>query len=167
MTLGFYSICPGGQNFLGKSGSDSWGPRLRPLQVHDGLSDICRGQRQDYPWQDRNCPLQLRNCLWTYRLNGSDSGWGHIQTLWACWWILHDIRAMPWPGEQLSYCQWHDYSSLQLTRQLILEDLRVVKTLCVPCFPPHYDIINKFVHMYHTALSHHVSRKHLLVWFSL
>lgn len=45
---------------------------------------------------------------------------------------------------------------LELTRQLILEDLRVVKTLCVPCFPPHYDIINKFVHMYHTALSHHL-----------
>ena len=48
-------------------------------------------------------------------------------------------------------------SSLQLTRQLILEDLRVVKTLCVPCFPPHYDIVNKFVHMYHSSLSHHVS----------
>ncbi|XP_052756096.1 exocyst complex component 3 [Galleria mellonella] len=42
---------------------------------------------------------------------------------------------------------------LELTRQLILEDLRVVKTLCVPCFPPHYDIVNKYVHMYHTCLS--------------
>jgi len=45
---------------------------------------------------------------------------------------------------------------LELTRQLILEDLRVVKTLCVPCFPPHYDIVNKFVHMYHSSLSHHL-----------
>ncbi|KAL4715479.1 hypothetical protein ACJJTC_009105 [Scirpophaga incertulas] len=42
---------------------------------------------------------------------------------------------------------------LELTRQLILEDLRVVKTLCVPCFPPHYDIVNKYVNMYHTCLS--------------
>jgi hypothetical protein len=135
-------------------------------QVHNGLSDRLRGQSQDYPWQDKGCPTQLRNGLWTYGLNGTDLELGHVQALWAWWWILHDIRAMSWPGEQLSYCQWRDCSLLQLTRQLILEDLRVVKTLCVPCFPPHYDIVNKFVHMYHTALSHHVSRMHLLVWFS-
>ncbi|XP_054282990.1 exocyst complex component 3 [Macrosteles quadrilineatus] len=45
---------------------------------------------------------------------------------------------------------------LELTRQLILEDLRVVKTLCGPCFPPHYDIVNEFVNMYHTSLSRHL-----------
>lgn len=45
---------------------------------------------------------------------------------------------------------------LELTRQLILEDLRVIKTLCGPCFPPSYDIVNKFVMMYHTALSRHL-----------
>ena len=33
----------------------------------------------------------------------------------------------------------------------------MVKTLCVPCFPAHYDIVNKFVYMYHSSLSHHVS----------
>ncbi|XP_060844280.1 exocyst complex component 3 [Rhopalosiphum padi] len=42
---------------------------------------------------------------------------------------------------------------LELCRQLILEDLRVVKTLCVPCFPPQYDIFEKFVYMYHSSLS--------------
>ncbi|XP_001950356.1 exocyst complex component 3 [Acyrthosiphon pisum] len=42
---------------------------------------------------------------------------------------------------------------LELCRQLILEDLRVVKTLCVPCFPPQYDIFDKFVYMYHSSLS--------------
>ncbi|VVC36563.1 Exocyst complex component EXOC3/Sec6 [Cinara cedri] len=42
---------------------------------------------------------------------------------------------------------------LELCRQLILEDLRVVKTLCVPCFPPSYEIFNKFVYMYHSSLS--------------
>ncbi|XP_060856168.1 exocyst complex component 3 [Metopolophium dirhodum] len=42
---------------------------------------------------------------------------------------------------------------LELCRQLILEDLRVVKTLCVPCFPPLYDIFDKFVYMYHSSLS--------------
>lgn len=42
---------------------------------------------------------------------------------------------------------------LELTRQLMLEDLRVVTTLCAPCFPPHYDIVNKYVRMYHKCLS--------------
>lgn len=46
---------------------------------------------------------------------------------------------------------------LELTRQLILEDLRVVKTLCGPCFPPKYDIVRKFVKMYHTSLSEHLN----------
>ncbi|XP_047102753.1 exocyst complex component 3 isoform X1 [Schistocerca piceifrons] len=45
---------------------------------------------------------------------------------------------------------------LELTRQLILEDLRVVKTLCVPCFPPQWDILNTYVHMYHKCLSRHL-----------
>lgn len=45
---------------------------------------------------------------------------------------------------------------LELSRQFILEDLRVVKTLCGPCFPPSYNIINKFVHMYHQSLSTHL-----------
>lgn len=45
---------------------------------------------------------------------------------------------------------------LELTRQLILEDLRVVKTLCVPCFPPSYDICSRYTTMYHTCLSRHL-----------
>ncbi|KAE8751434.1 hypothetical protein FOCC_FOCC001681 [Frankliniella occidentalis] len=45
---------------------------------------------------------------------------------------------------------------LELTRQLILEDLRVVKTLCEPCFPPSWNIVEKYVEMYHTCLSRHL-----------
>ncbi|XP_034945828.1 exocyst complex component 3 [Chelonus insularis] len=45
---------------------------------------------------------------------------------------------------------------LELIRQKIVEDLRVVKTLCGPCFPPKYDIVNKFVRMYHTSLSQYL-----------
>lgn len=45
---------------------------------------------------------------------------------------------------------------LELTRLLILEDLRVVKTLCEPCFPPWYDIVRTFVKMYHNSLSQHL-----------
>ncbi|XP_016940921.3 exocyst complex component 3 [Drosophila suzukii] len=42
---------------------------------------------------------------------------------------------------------------LEILRQMILEDLRVVKSLCVPCFPPHYDIFGEYVKFYHEGLS--------------
>lgn len=48
---------------------------------------------------------------------------------------------------------------LELTRLLILEDLRVVKTLCVPCFPPRYNILNEYISLYHNCLSRHVSSR--------
>ncbi|KAJ8984485.1 hypothetical protein NQ317_006145 [Molorchus minor] len=45
---------------------------------------------------------------------------------------------------------------LELIRMMILEDLRIVKTLCVPCFPPKYNIIDRYMHMYHNCLSIHL-----------
>lgn len=53
---------------------------------------------------------------------------------------------------------------LEIMRQLLLEDLRVIKTLCVPCFPPDYQILNEYVKMYHTAVSSYVSG---MVFFNL
>ncbi|XP_073846465.1 exocyst complex component 3-like [Musca autumnalis] len=44
-------------------------------------------------------------------------------------------------------------TGLEVLRQNILEDLRVVKSLCVPCFPPHYNIFETYVRMYHEELS--------------
>lgn len=46
--------------------------------------------------------------------------------------------------------------SLELTRILVLEDLRVAKSLCTPCFPPAYNIADKYVEMYHSALSQYL-----------
>jgi exocyst complex component 3 len=46
---------------------------------------------------------------------------------------------------------------LEVTRQLVLEDLRVVKTLCEPCFPPHYNIVQSYINMYHNNISLHLS----------
>lgn len=43
----------------------------------------------------------------------------------------------------------------EVIRMLIIEDLRVVKTLCLPCFPPDWDIFNQFVRLYHQSLSTH------------
>lgn len=45
---------------------------------------------------------------------------------------------------------------LELIRQMISEDLRVVKTLCQPCFPPEYKIVERYVTMYHKYLSIHL-----------
>ncbi|GAB6023908.1 SNARE-binding exocyst subunit S6, variant 2 [Chamberlinius hualienensis] len=44
---------------------------------------------------------------------------------------------------------------LEVTRQIVLQDLKIVKSLCIPCFPPSYDIFNKYVMMYHDCLSRH------------
>ena len=44
---------------------------------------------------------------------------------------------------------------LELTRLLILEDLRVVKTLCILCFPRSWNIVDTYVRMYHRCLSNH------------
>lgn len=46
---------------------------------------------------------------------------------------------------------------LEVTRQLVLEDLRVVKTLCEQCFPPHYDIVNRYTKMFHDGISQHLN----------
>lgn len=54
---------------------------------------------------------------------------------------------------------------LELIRLLILEDLRVVKTLCIPCFPPRYNIMNEYIHMYHSCLSRQVSYLFLLLLY--
>ena len=42
---------------------------------------------------------------------------------------------------------------LELIRMITKEDLRVAKTLCVPVFPPHYNILEHFIDLYHEALS--------------
>ncbi len=46
---------------------------------------------------------------------------------------------------------------LERIRQHVLEDMKVVKTLCEPIFPGYYEITNKYVEMYHNVLSQHVS----------
>nr|CAG4640730.1 EOG090X03GO [Eulimnadia texana] len=45
---------------------------------------------------------------------------------------------------------------LEVTRLLVVEDLRVVKTLCLPCFPPSWDIVNTYVKIYHECLARHL-----------
>ncbi|XP_076811324.1 exocyst complex component 3-like isoform X1 [Clavelina lepadiformis] len=47
---------------------------------------------------------------------------------------------------------------LEILRKNVLEDLRVVKFLCVPCFPPAYNIFQQYAHWYHLALASHVAK---------
>lgn len=42
---------------------------------------------------------------------------------------------------------------LEMTRKIILSDLKVVKYACVSVFPPSYDIVNRMFHLYHRCLS--------------
>ncbi|BFZ21284.1 hypothetical protein BsWGS_24323 [Bradybaena similaris] len=45
---------------------------------------------------------------------------------------------------------------LEITRQLMIDDLKVVKTLLPPVFPPDYDVVKRYTRMYHRALSTHL-----------
>ncbi|TRY62619.1 hypothetical protein TCAL_00416 [Tigriopus californicus] len=42
---------------------------------------------------------------------------------------------------------------LELIRMITVEDLRIARTLCQPVFPPHYNIFDTYISMYHEALS--------------
>lgn len=69
-----------------------------------------------------------------------------------------------WISNRIEGNQMEDRSSnkmwlvrhLEVTRQIMLEDLKVAKTLLPPVFPPNYNIASKFVWMYHKALSKHI-----------
>ncbi|KAK8375438.1 hypothetical protein O3P69_008347 [Scylla paramamosain] len=45
---------------------------------------------------------------------------------------------------------------LEVIRLLVLEDMKVISSLCVPCFPPSFDIVNLYVQMYHKSLANHL-----------
>ena len=46
---------------------------------------------------------------------------------------------------------------LELIRQITLEDLRVAKSLCVPVFPPEYNIYEHFISLYNEALTNRLN----------
>lgn len=45
---------------------------------------------------------------------------------------------------------------LEVTRQLMIDDLRIVKTMLPPVFPPSYAIVDKYLKMYHEGISTHI-----------
>ncbi|KAL4218451.1 Exocyst complex component 3 [Mactra antiquata] len=69
-----------------------------------------------------------------------------------------------WISNRIEGNQMEDRSSnkmwlvrhLEVTRQIMLEDLKVAKSMLPPVFPPNYNIVSKFNWMYHKALSKHI-----------
>ncbi|XP_055377883.1 exocyst complex component 3-like [Condylostylus longicornis] len=47
---------------------------------------------------------------------------------------------------------------LEITRKIILNDLRLIKSLCTPCFPPDYNIFHQYIKFYHKALANYLNR---------
>lgn len=47
---------------------------------------------------------------------------------------------------------------LEIIRKEVLNDLKTIKNLCQPCFPPAYNIFQQHVHWYHLAISHHLQK---------
>ncbi|KAK3868957.1 hypothetical protein Pcinc_025706 [Petrolisthes cinctipes] len=45
---------------------------------------------------------------------------------------------------------------LEMIRLLVVEDMKVIRSLCVPCFPPHYNITQTYLQMYHKSLATHL-----------
>lgn len=45
---------------------------------------------------------------------------------------------------------------LEMTRKIIVDDLKVVKFACVTAFPPYYDIVRQMFHIYHRCLSNYL-----------
>ena len=46
---------------------------------------------------------------------------------------------------------------LEVIRKNVLNDLSVVRGAAVPCFPPHYDIMNVYAQLYHRFISKQIA----------
>ena len=47
---------------------------------------------------------------------------------------------------------------LELIRMITMEDLKIVRSLCQPVFPPSYNILDHYIDLYHEALSTRVQK---------
>ncbi|XP_067934820.1 exocyst complex component 3-like [Watersipora subatra] len=73
--------------------------------------------------------------------------------------VLHDSVANRLEGCQLEERDQHRMwlvRHLEIIRRLTIDDLKLVKSFCEPCFPPTYDIVRTYVKLYHTAISQHL-----------
>lgn len=121
--------------------------RREPTQICTALRIVEREERMDAAWRRKNeqtgfmppdrpkawraeCFKVLQNSI-TARIEGSQLEGREQDKMWL---VRH----------------------LELTRQIMIDDLKVVKTLLPPVCPPDYSIVKRYTKMYHKTLSQHL-----------
>ncbi|XP_074656333.1 exocyst complex component 3-like [Tubulanus polymorphus] len=121
--------------------------RSEPSQIVTVLRIIEREERTDAMWQQKHEQ-------YGFMPSGRPKNWRN-----KCFSVLEESVITRIEG-----CQADDRTidkmwlvrHLEIIRQLVLEDLKIVVNLCEPCFPPSYDIIRKYGRMYHNAIGNHL-----------
>lgn len=121
--------------------------RREPTLIVTTLRIIEREERMDAAWQ--------RKCDQTgFMPPGRPKKWRQ-----QCFAALEQSIAARIEGSQLESRDQNKMwlvRHLEITRQLMIDDLKVVKTLLPPVCPPEYDVVKRYTMMYHKALSQHL-----------
>jgi len=121
--------------------------RREPTLICTALRIVEREERMDKAWQEKKDRAG-------FMPPGRPKKWRK-----KCFQVLEQSISARIEGSQLedrdSNKMWL-VRHLEITRQIMIEDLKVVKTLLPPVFPPEYRIARKYTQMYHKALSSHL-----------
>ena len=123
--------------------------RREPTLICTALRIIEREERMDVAWQAK--------CDKTgFMPPGRPKKWRK-----KCFELLETSIINRIEGSQLEFRDQNKMwlvRHLEITRQIMIDDLKVVKTLLPPVFPPNYSIVQRYTLMYHTTLSTHLQK---------
>ncbi|KAK7487302.1 hypothetical protein BaRGS_00021391 [Batillaria attramentaria] len=121
--------------------------RREPTLIVTALRIIEREERMDAAWQRKHEQTG-------FMPPGRPKKWRK-----QCFSVLEQSIAARIEGSQLESRDENKMwlvRHLEITRQLMIDDLKVVKTLLPPVCPPDYDVVKRYTLMYHKALSQHL-----------
>lgn len=121
--------------------------RREPTLIVTALRIIEREERMDNAWKKKNEQTG-------YMPPGRPKKWRD-----QCFSVLQQSIAARIEGSQLESREEHKMwlvRHLEITRQLMIDDLKVVKTLLPPVCPPEYNVVKTYTSLYHKALSSHL-----------
>ncbi|KRZ42501.1 Exocyst complex component 3 [Trichinella pseudospiralis] len=108
---------------------------LRIIEREERIDEFCLQRKQDTGFMPVGRPRQWRT---------------------KCFDVLTNMVNQRIEGNQLEdrilHKEWLA-RYLELIRITVVQDLRVVKSGCIPCFPPEYHIFDRVLFMYHTSIS--------------
>ncbi|KRZ70504.1 Exocyst complex component 3 [Trichinella papuae] len=108
---------------------------LRIIEREERIDEFCLQRKQDTGFMPVGRPRQWRT---------------------KCFDVLTNMVNQRIEGNQLEdrilHKEWLA-RYLELIRMTVVQDLRVVKSGCIPCFPPEYHIFDRVLFMYHTSIS--------------